>query len=56
MSDDKTGIETKLIDLDRFALADLMELDDSALDHALRRVLADAEGEEDPIAGFQSFI
>lgn len=52
------GVSDKsdLIDLDGFVLADLAGVDDSALVHALRRVLADANGHDDPIAGFQSYI
>jgi FXSXX-COOH protein len=56
MSDEETGIDSDLIDLDGVLLVDLNELDDSALAHALRRVLADADGSENPIAAFQSFI
>lgn len=48
--------ETDLVDLDGLSLADIEQLDDSALAHALRRVLAEADGPEDPIAAFQSFI
>lgn len=56
MSNDETVMNSDLIDLDEFVLADLEEFDDSALAHALRRVLADADGLEDPIAAFQSFV
>jgi FXSXX-COOH protein len=48
--------ETDLVDLDGLALGDLNGLDDSVLAHALRRVLADADGPEDPIAAFEAFI
>jgi FXSXX-COOH protein len=57
MNDEEPSVmNSALIDLDGFVLADLEELDDSALGHALRRILADADGPEDPIAGFQAFI
>ncbi len=56
MSDKEAVIETNLVNLDGLLLTDIEEFDDSALAHALRRVLADADGPEDPIAGFQSFI
>jgi len=48
--------ETDLINLDGLVLADLDGLDDSALVHVLRRVLADSDRHDEPIAGFQSFI
>ncbi|MGH8905186.1 MAG: FxSxx-COOH cyclophane-containing RiPP peptide [Egibacteraceae bacterium] len=56
MKDEETAVETDLLDLDEFVLADLEEFDDSALAHALRRVMEEADGPEDPIAGFQAFI
>jgi FXSXX-COOH protein len=56
ISDDETDLETGLVDLGGLALGDLKELDDSAIAHALRRVLADADGPEDPIAAFEAFI
>lgn len=56
MSDEKSSLESDLIDLDGISLADLEGFDDSVLAHALRRVLADADDLREPIAGFQSFI
>lgn len=56
MSDGETGTETGLADLDKLSLADLDQLDESALAQALRRVLSDAEGPENPIAAFQAFL
>ncbi|MDQ3761339.1 MAG: FxSxx-COOH protein [Actinomycetota bacterium] len=48
--------ESDLFKLDGLVLADLEQLDDSALAHALRRVIADADEFDDPIALFESFI
>lgn len=48
--------ESDLFELDGLVLADLDEFDDSALVHALRRVLADTGEGDDPIARFESFI
>jgi FXSXX-COOH protein len=48
--------ESNLFDLDGLVLADLEEFDDSALAHALRRVIADTDDRNDPIAIFQSLI
>lgn len=56
MRDKETSMDTDLLDLDGILLADLKELDESVLAHALRRVLADADGPEDPIAAFQSYV
>lgn len=59
MSDEATAIESDLVDLDGLSLADLAaleEFDDDVLAHALRRILADVDGPEDPIAAFQAFI
>lgn len=56
MRDKETGMDTDLIDLDGISLVDLEEFDESALAHALRRILADADEPEDPIAAFQSYV
>ncbi len=56
MSDEKGSLETDLIDLDGISLADLEGFDDSVLVHALRRVLADSDDLQEPIASFQAFI
>jgi FXSXX-COOH protein len=56
MRHEEVGMEADLVDLGGLSLDDLKELDDSALGHALRRVLADADGPGDAIAAFQSYL
>lgn len=45
-----------MIDLSGSVLADLVEGDDSAFAHALRRVTAELDRPGEPIAGFNSAI
>lgn len=55
MDDDSLpAVEPDLADLTGLTLADLAELDDSVLGHALRRIIGDSA--EPPIAGFDSRI
>ncbi|MGH3693653.1 MAG: FxSxx-COOH cyclophane-containing RiPP peptide [Pseudonocardiaceae bacterium] len=56
MSHEQIRAEADLVDLSGLSLADLRELDDSVLAHALRRILADAERPEEAVAAFESYI
>jgi FXSXX-COOH protein len=56
MSHEEIGMEAGLVDLGGLSLSDLKELDGSVLAHALRRVLADADGPGDAVAAFESYI
>lgn len=56
MSHEEIGMETDLVDLGGLSLVDLKDLDDSALAHALRRVLADPDGPGEAVAAFESSI
>ncbi len=51
MNDETTGIQTDLLDLEGLSLADLTA-DETALGHALRRILGYVGSRDDPIAAF----
>ncbi|WP_106240742.1 FxSxx-COOH cyclophane-containing RiPP peptide [Allonocardiopsis opalescens] len=55
VSDDQP-ISSDLVDLGGIGLAELGRLDDSALAHAIRRVLSDADNSSSTVAGFNSSI
>jgi FXSXX-COOH protein len=56
MSDEDAGVEPALVDAGDLVLADLALLDHPVLARALRRVLADVNGSDDPLASFESSI
>jgi FXSXX-COOH protein len=50
------GAQVHLVELGNLSLINLHELEDSALAHALRRVLADVDKPGSALAAFQSYL
>lgn len=50
------GLPSELVDLTDIRLADLREIDDSALTRSIRRVLDDTAQQRDAVARFASAI
>ena len=54
--DVEDDVESHIVDLTDMSLAELRVSGDSALAHALRRLIEDVSNTDDVIAGFQSAI
>ncbi|MEU9835113.1 FxSxx-COOH cyclophane-containing RiPP peptide [Streptosporangium sp. NPDC048047] len=56
MSDEDVTRDSGLIDVSGLSLRDLDRLDETALAHALRRLMEVEERDADPVAGHQSSV